>query len=295
MSGKIKAVIRPPQRLSAYIDEPPRIDAEIGGRDTIPAKWRGEWQPEETYAALQKVSHLGSSYVCIQACQGVDPEADVTLGDGTEGEYWILIAKKGERGEQGIQGERGPQGSVGAKGSPGDSVWVENVYTTPTQTVVEIFEEAKGFVTPVKIPNGKPFEYKDFTPSQLEGLRGPQGPVGAKGSPGYSVWVENVYTTPAQTIVELFEEHKGRVTPVQIPNGKPFEYKDFTPSQLEALRGPQGEQGEPGPSGIVAPINGFFSLSVDENGDLWAYSEDDLSLDFEFDPETGNLYVVQEV
>jgi hypothetical protein len=147
----------------------------------------------------------------------------------------------------------------------------------------------------VKIPNGKPFEYKDFTPSQLEGLRGPQGPVGAKGSPGYSVWVENVYTTPAQTIVELFEEHKGRVTPVQIPNGKPFEYKDFTPSQLEALRGPQGEQGEPGPSGIVAPINGFFSLSVDENGDLWAYSEDDLSMDFEFDPETGNLYVVQEV
>ena len=295
MSGKIKAVIRPPQRLSAYIDEPPRIDAEIGGRDTTPAKWRGEWQQEETYAALQKVSHLGSSYVCVQACQGVDPEADVTLGNGIEGQYWILIAKRGERGEQGIQGERGPQGSVGAKGSPGDSVFIENVYRTNTETGVEIFEEAKGRVTPVQIPNGKPFEYADFTPTQLEALRGPQGSVGAKGSPGYSVWVENVYNTPARTIVELFEERKGRVTPVEIPNGKPFEYQDFTPAQLEALRGPQGEQGEQGPSGITTPLNGFFSLYVDDNGDLWAYSEDDLSLDFEFDPETGNLYVVQEV
>lgn len=33
------------------------------------------------------------------------------------------------------------------------------------------------------------------------------------------------------------------------PKGDPFLYEDFTPSQLEALRGPQGIQGETGPQG----------------------------------------------
>lgn len=46
---------------------------------------------------------------------------------------------------------------------------------------------------------------------------------------------------------------------------------------------------------IAAPVNGFFTLNVDENGDLWACYEDDAELDFEYDSETGNLYIVQEV
>ena len=75
MGDKIKAVIRTPQRMTAA----------IGGRDTTPAKWKGEWQAEETYAALQKVSRAGSSYVCIKSCVGVDPALDV--GEGVEGEY----------------------------------------------------------------------------------------------------------------------------------------------------------------------------------------------------------------
>lgn len=113
MGDKIKAVIRTPQRMTAV----------IGGRDTTPAKWKGEWQAEESYAALQKVSRAGSSFVCIKACVGVDPALDV--GEGVEGEYWLLIAKGGRNGVDGtvafeelteeqresLKGDRGFQGN----------------------------------------------------------------------------------------------------------------------------------------------------------------------------------------
>lgn len=61
-------------------------------------------------------------------------------------------------------------------------------------------------------------------------------------------------------------------------------------------KGEKGENGDAGESGITAPVNGFFTLSVDADGNLWAYSADgSTSPDFEYDSETGNLYVVQEV
>lgn len=122
MGDKIKAVIR----------EPGRITAAVGGRDTTPAKWRGKWQPEERYGTLHKVEHLGSSYVCIKGCVGVDPEADVTLGNGVEGTCWILIAKRGADGEaftydmfteeqlEALRGPEGPAGAQGIQGVPGE-------------------------------------------------------------------------------------------------------------------------------------------------------------------------------
>lgn len=76
-------------------------------------------------------------------------------------------------------------------------------------------------VTPVSgtpapgIVKGDPFLYEDFTPEQLEGLRGPQGEPG------------------------------------------PLTFADFTPEQIETLRGPQGVKGATGsrgPQGIQGPI-----------------------------------------
>ena len=68
-------------------------------------------------------------------------------------------------------------------------------------------------VTPVSgtpapgIVKGDPFLYEDFTPEQLEGLRGPQGEPG------------------------------------------PLTFADFTPEQIEIIRGPQGVKGDTGPRG----------------------------------------------
>lgn len=53
-------------------------------------------------------------------------------------------------------------------------------------------------------------------------------------------------------------------------------------------------RGATGASGVTTPLAGFFTMYVDENGDLYAVSEDDLSNAFEYDAATGNLYYLTE-
>ena len=65
-------------------------------------------------------------------------------------------------------------------------------------------------------PKGDPFTYKDFTPEQLEKLKGPKGDRGLEGPPG--------------------------------PKGEPFKYSDFAQEQLNALK-VKGDKGDPGPKG----------------------------------------------
>ena len=57
----------------------------------------------------------------------------------------------------------------------------------------------------------------------------------------------------------------------------------------------KGAKGDRGDSGVTTPINGFFTMYVDEDGNLWVLSEDELTTRFEYDEVTGNLYFVQEV
>lgn len=61
---------------------------------------------------------------------------------------------------------------------------------------------------------GDPFRYEDFTPDQLQALKGPKGDPGEKGEDGKP--------------------------------GKAFTYEDFTPDQLAALKGEKGDPGEKG-------------------------------------------------
>lgn len=50
-----------------------------------------------------------------------------------------------------------------------------------------------------------------------------------------------------------------------------------------------------GDSGVVAPANGFFTMSVDEDGNLYAHtSGSGEAPEFEYDAATGNLYFVTE-
>ena len=74
-------------------------------------------------------------------------------------------------------------------------------------------------------PKGDAFTYEDFTPEQLNALKGPQGEPGVKGD-----------------------------------KGDAFTYADFTQEQLEALRGPAGKDGKDGVS-ITHTWNGT-SLSI---------------------------------
>lgn len=60
------------------------------------------------------------------------------------------------------------------------------------------------------------------------------------------------------------------------------------------LKGDKGDKGDPGESGVYTPLDGFFTMAVDSAGDLWVYSNSNLSDSFEYDSDTGNLYYVTE-
>lgn len=50
--------------------------------------------------------------------------------------------------------------------------------------------------------------------------------------------------------------------------GDPFTYEDFTPEQLEALRGPQGEQGIQGPAGPKGDAFTYEDLTPEQKAEL---------------------------
>ena len=60
---------------------------------------KGEYSPDTAYTALDVVGYEGSSWLALQDVTGVAP---------AEGESWMLLAKKGDRGEQGVRGPAGP-------------------------------------------------------------------------------------------------------------------------------------------------------------------------------------------
>lgn len=53
---------------------------------------------------------------------------------------------------------------------------------------------------------------------------------------------------------------------------------------------PQGAKGDDG--GISAPLSGFFSMYVDDDGYLWVVSQDDVSDMFYYNESTGELFFV---
>lgn len=89
---------------------------------------------------------------------------------------------------------------------------------------------------------GEAFKYEDFTPEQLESLRGP------KGDDGFIKFEE---LTPEQK-----EQLRG-------PKGDAFTYEDFTQEQLNALRGPQGEPGAKGDKGDAFTYADFTQAQLE--------------------------------
>ena len=108
------------------------------------------------------------------------------------------------------------KGETGPAGPKGDAF----EYSDFTPEQLEALKGQKG-------DKGDAFEYSDFTPEQLEALRGPAGPKGDA--------FEYSDFTPEQ--LESLKGPKG-------DKGDAFEYSDFTPEQLEALTGPQGPKGD---------------------------------------------------
>lgn len=104
---------------------------------------------------------------------------------------------------------------------------------------------------------GEPFKYADFTPEQLEALKGPKGEPGLKGEngepgpKGEPLRFEELTETQK---LELKGEKGDKGEPgTPGAKGEPFKFSDFTAEQLEALKGPKGNKGDTGERGPIGP------------------------------------------
>lgn len=145
----------------------------------------------------------------------------------------------GAKGDRGLPGERGPQGNVGATGAKGETG--------------EKGRDGREVQFQVSATNIQ-WKYKEEAIWRdliaLASLKGPQGAKGNPGTDGREIecrlsgdWVQWHYkgdSTWRNLVSKL--ELKG----LKGDKGDAFKYSDFTQAQLEALRGPKGERGEPG-------------------------------------------------
>ena len=141
------------------------------------------WDEQTEYDKRNKVSYNGSSYWCVTPNSGRNPETDV--GNGVLGAYWMLIAKKGDRGDkgdQGIQGIQGIQGQQGPQGIPGnDGAQGKEGPRGETGPVGATGSPGKAGPKGETGPQGVPGEQG---PRGEQGLTGPQGPQGPEGPQG---------------------------------------------------------------------------------------------------------------
>ena len=78
---------------------------------------------------------------------------------------------------------------------------------------------------------------------------------------------------------------------IQGPKGDPGE------QGVQGVQGIPGVQGPPGESGLVVNVSGVYTLGVESDGNLYVYYDDgsDAIPEYEYDPDTGNLYQILEV
>ena len=147
--------------------------------------------------------------------------------------YALDFAHGGSGGVPGGEGPQGPPGEDGLPGVPG-----------PEGPQGEDGED------------GKDFTYDDFTPEQLDDLKGEDGRPGK--------------------------------------DGDDFTYDDFTPEQLEGLKGDKGDKGDTGEQGAGIQIVGSIDLGEDPNNTIPADKYDallDPAGNALVDPDNGDLWV----
>lgn len=156
------------------------------------------------------------------------------------------------------------------------------IYVTPEEklkhqwngTVLEITSESGTSSMDLKGEKGDPFVYSDFTNEQLASLKGEKGD---KGNSGY---------TPVKG-----QDYFDGVSVTHKWNGTELEVTSASGTTSADLKGEKGDRGD---SGVTTPVNGFYTMSVDENGNLYVVSADDgVTPNFEYDSTSGNLYVLQ--
>lgn len=227
---------------------------------------------------------------------------------------------QGAQGPQGIRGEAGPrgpqgiQGIQGPKGETGEGFAISRVYASyeamragwkadgvkvggfavigsnvedPHNAELYV-KSAEGYTliadmsgaTGVKGEQGPMGAQGPVGATGAAGATGPQGPKGATGATGPQGPQGPAGATGAKGATGA--------TGATGPQGVKGTQGERGP---QGIQGPKGEKGERGDSGVTAPLSGFFSLTVDAEGNLWAHAADGASAPpFSYDADTGELY-----
>lgn len=227
---------------------------------------------------------------------------------------------QGKQGPQGIQGETGPRGPQGVKGDQGpkgdtgEGFSISKVYASysamqagwKTDGVkvggfvvissnvedphnAELYvKTANGYsliadmsgATGVKGAQGPMGAQGPIGATGVAGATGPQGPKGATGPTGPQGPKGDIGATGATGA-------KG-ATGATGPQGVKGEQGERGP---QGIQGPKGEKGDRGDSGVTVPLSGFFSLTVDSDGNLWSHVADGAAAPpLSYDTSTGELY-----
>lgn len=227
---------------------------------------------------------------------------------------------QGKQGPQGIQGEAGPrgprgiQGVQGPKGETGEGFAISKVYSS--YEAMQAGWKADGVKvggfavigSNVEDPHNAELYVKSAEGYSLiadmsgatgvrgeQGPIGPQGPVGATGAAG-ATGPQGPKGATGATGPQGPQGPAGATgakgatgaTGATGPQGVKGTQGERGP---QGIQGPKGEKGERGDSGVTAPLSGFFSLTVDADGNLWAHAADGASAPpFSYDEDTGELY-----
>ena len=127
------------------------------------------------------------------------------------------------------------------------------------------------------------------------GELGGGGGSGAAGKSAYEIAVDNGFVGTETEWLESLNGKQGATFTPYVSSSGELSWTNDGDKKNPATVNIKGSKGDRGDSGVTTPINGFFTMYVDEDGNLWVLSEDDLTNTFEYDAETGNLYFVQEV
>lgn len=176
---------------TAMVILPPTVELSDLIADTNEALGKVDGAVSKTDEAVKKANDAVSQVSgALEKVQNVDidlvgTDLNITRPSGEKKEF-DLMQLKGDKGEQGIKGDKGDKGERGEKGDKGNA-----------------------------------FTFADFTPEQLESLKGEKGDKGEQGEQG----------------VKGDTGAKGEQG-IQGVKGDPFTYDDFTSEEIEGLKKP---------------------------------------------------------
>ena len=127
------------------------------------------------------------------------------------------------------------------------------------------------------------------------GELGGGGGSGTAGKSAYEIAVDNGFVGTETEWLESLNGKQGATFTPYVSSSGELSWTNDADKENPATVNIKGVKGDRGDSGVTTPINGFFTMYVDGDGNLWVLSEDDLTNTFEYDEATGNLYFVQEV